>query len=71
MYVHTILSILFSLFLFKKVVVKTANAKAGEARAADVMDTNTYEFLGAWEQLYNSDFKHFKMQAGLPTFVFT
>ena len=35
---------------------------------------NTLEFLGAWEQIYNNDFKvvefdHFRQQAGLHTFV--
>ena len=35
---------------------------------------NTLEFLGTWEQIYNSDFKvvefdHFKHEAGLHTFV--
>ena len=34
----------------------------------------TLEFLGTWEQIYNPDFKvvefdHFKMRAGLHTFV--
>jgi hypothetical protein len=56
-----------------------ANAKEGEARAADIIKNwlrtrTTLEFLGTWEQLYNPDFKvvefdHFKMQAGLPSFV--
>jgi len=56
-----------------------ANAKAGNARAADVIknwirNRGTLEFIGTWEQLNNPDFKvvefdHFKMQAGLPTFV--
>ena len=56
-----------------------ANAKAGETRAADVIKNwirtrTTLEFLGTWEQLYNPDFKvvefdHFKIQAGLPSFV--
>ena len=56
-----------------------ANARQGEARAADVIKNwirtrTTLEFLGTWEQLYNPDFKvvefdHFKMQAGLPSFV--
>ena len=56
-----------------------ANAKTGEARAADVIKNwirtrTTLEFLGTWEQLYNPDFNvvefdHFKMQAGLPSFV--
>ena len=56
-----------------------ANAKEGAARAADIIKNwlrtrTTLEFLGTWEQLYNADFKvvefdHFKMQAGLPSFV--
>jgi len=56
-----------------------ANAKEGEARAADIIKNwlrtrTTLEFLGTWEQLYNPDFNvvefdHFKMQAGLPSFV--
>ncbi|GHT16459.1 hypothetical protein FACS189426_24310 [Bacteroidia bacterium] len=56
-----------------------ANAKDGQARAADIIKNwirtrTTLEFLGAWEQLYNPNFNvvefdHFKMQAGLPSFV--
>jgi hypothetical protein len=56
-----------------------AKAKEGEARAADIIKNwirsrTTLEFLGTWEQMYNQDFKvvefdHFKMQAGLPSFV--
>jgi hypothetical protein len=56
-----------------------ANAKEGEARAADVIknwirNRGTLEFIGTWEQMYNPDFKvvefdHFKMNAGLPSFV--
>ncbi len=56
-----------------------ANAKEGEARAADVIKNwirtrTTLEFLGSWEEIYNPNFKvvesdHFKMQAGLPNFV--
>ena len=56
-----------------------ANAKEGESRAADIIKNwirtrTTLEFLGTWEQLYNPDFKvvefdHFKMQAGLHSFV--
>ncbi len=56
-----------------------AKAKDGEARAADIIKNwirtrTTLEFLGAWEEIYNPDFKvvefdHFKMQAGLPSFV--
>ena len=56
-----------------------ANAKESMARAADIIKNwlrtrTTLEFLGIWEQLYNPNFKvvefdHFKMQAGLPSFV--
>jgi len=56
-----------------------ANAKAGDSRAADIIknwvrNRGTLEFIGTWELLHNPDFKvvefdHFKMQAGLPTFV--
>jgi hypothetical protein len=56
-----------------------ANAKEGESRAADIIknwlrNRYTLEFLGTWEQMHNPDFKvvefdHFKMQAGLPSFV--
>lgn len=56
-----------------------ANAREDNSRAADVIknwlrNRGTLEFIGTWEQLYNPDFKvvefdHFKMQAGLPTFV--
>jgi hypothetical protein len=56
-----------------------AKAKDGEARAADIIKNwirtrTTLEFLGTWEEMYNPDFKvvefdHFKMQAGLPSFV--
>jgi hypothetical protein len=56
-----------------------ANAKEGESRAADIIknwlrNRYTLEFLGTWEQLNNQHFKvvefdHFKMQAGLPSFV--
>jgi hypothetical protein len=56
-----------------------AKAKEGEARAADIIKNwirtrTTLEFLGTWEGLYNPDFKvvefdHFKMHAGLPSFV--
>jgi len=56
-----------------------ANAKEGDSRAADIIKNwirtrSTLEFLGVWEQLYNTNFKvvefdHFKMQAGLPSFV--
>jgi len=56
-----------------------ANSKSGDSRAADIIknwirNRTTLEFLGTWEQLYNADFKvvefdHFKMQAGLHSFV--
>ncbi len=56
-----------------------ANAKEDEARAADVIknwirNRGTLEFIGTWEQMYNPDFNvvefdHFKMNAGLPSFV--
>ena len=56
-----------------------ANAKNSESRAADIIknwmrNRYTIEFLGTWEMIYNPDFKvvefdHFKMQAGLPSFV--
>lgn len=56
-----------------------ANAKESESRAADIIKNwirtrYTIEFLGTWEQINNPNFKvvefdHFKMQAGLPSFV--
>ncbi|KAF0151780.1 MAG: hypothetical protein FD143_1644 [Ignavibacteria bacterium] len=56
-----------------------ANAKESESRAADIIKNwlrtrYTLEFLGTWEQIHNPKFKvvefdHFKMQAGLPSFV--
>ncbi len=56
-----------------------AKAKQGDARAADVIKNwirtrSTLEFIGTWEMMYNVNFKvvefdHFKMQAGLPSFV--
>ena len=56
-----------------------ANAKEGDSRAADVIknwirNRGTLEFIGTWEQMYNPGFKvvefdHFKMSAGLPSFV--
>ena len=56
-----------------------ANAKGSESRAADIIKNwirtrYTLEFLGTWEQINNPSFKvvefdHFKMQAGLPSFV--
>ena len=60
-------------------ITDMAKAKGGDSRAADIIKNwirgrATLEFLGAWEMMYNSNFKvvefdHFKMQAGLPTFV--
>ena len=56
-----------------------AKAKQGDNRAADVIKNwirtrTTIEFLGTWETMYNpgfnvAEFDHFKMEAGLPTFV--
>ena len=56
-----------------------AKVKGGDSRAADIIKNwirsrTTLEFLGTWEQMNNPDFKvvefdHFKMQAGLPSFV--
>lgn len=56
-----------------------ANSREGESRAADVIknwirNRYTIEFLGTWEMIHNSSFKvvefdHFRMQAGLPSFV--
>lgn len=56
-----------------------AAAKSDDSRAADVIKNwlrsrSTLEFLGAWEQINNHEFKvvefdHFKQQAGLHTFV--
>ena len=60
-------------------ITDMAAAKSDHSRAADVIknwlrNRNTLEFLGTWEQIYNSDFKvvefdHFKQEAGLHTFV--
>ena len=60
-------------------ITDIAKAKAGESRGADVVknwlrNRNTLEFLGTWEMIYNPDFKvvefdHFKLEAGLHTFV--
>ncbi len=60
-------------------ITDIAKAKGGDSRAADIIKNwirsrTTLEFLGAWEQMNNPDFKvvefdHFKMQAGLPSFV--
>ena len=56
-----------------------ANSKDGESRAADIIknwmrNRGTLEFIGTWEQIHNVDFKvvefdHFRMQAGLTSFV--
>jgi hypothetical protein len=56
-----------------------AKAKSGSGRAADIIknwirNRSTLEFIGTWEQMYNPNFKvvefdHFKMGAGLPSFV--
>ena len=56
-----------------------AGAKRDESRAADVIknwirNRGTIEFLGTWEIIHNPNFKvvefdHFRMQAGLPSFV--
>ena len=60
-------------------ITDMAAAKSNDSRAADVIknwlrNRSTLEFLGTWEQIYNSDFKvvefdHFKQEAGLPTFT--
>lgn len=60
-------------------ITDIAAAKSDSSRAADVIknwlrNRNTLEFLGTWEQIYNSNFKvvefdHFKAEAGLHTFV--
>ncbi len=60
-------------------ITDMAAAKSDHARAADVVknwlrNRNTLEFLGTWEEIYNTDFKvvefdHFKQEAGLHTFV--
>ena len=56
-----------------------AKSKDNDSRAADIIknwirNRGTIEFIGTWEKLYNPDFKvvefdHFKMNAGLPSFV--
>ena len=56
-----------------------ANSKDGEQRAADIIknwirNRGTLEFIGTWEKMYNPNFKvvefdHFKMEAGLASFV--
>ena len=60
-------------------ITDIAKIKDGDSRAADVIKNwirsrTTLEFIGTWEQMYNPDFKvvefdHFRMQAGLPSFV--
>ena len=60
-------------------ITDMAAAKSDHSRAADVIknwlrNRNTLEFLGTWEQIYNPEFKvvefdHFKLEAGLHTFV--
>ena len=60
-------------------ITDMATAKSDSSRAADVIknwlrNRNTLEFLGTWEQIYNSDFNvvefdHLKAEAGLHTFV--
>ena len=60
-------------------ITDIAAAKSDTSRAADVIknwirNRNTLEFLGAWEQIYNPNFKvvefdHFKQEAGLHTFT--
>ena len=60
-------------------ITDIANTKESNSRAADIIKNwirtrFTIEFLGTWEQLYNPNFKvvefdHFKMNAGLPSFV--
>ena len=56
-----------------------ASAKSGGNRSADVIknwlrNRYTIEFLGTWEIIHNPNFKvvefdHFRISAGLPTFV--
>ena len=56
-----------------------ATAKEGDNRSADIIknwlrNRYTIEFLGTWEMIHNPDFKvvefdHFRMSAGLPSFV--
>ena len=60
-------------------ITDIAKSKESDSRAADIIknwmrNRATLEFLGTWEQLYNPVFKvvefdHFKMNAGLPSFV--
>ena len=56
-----------------------AKSKDGDSRAADIIknwirNRGTIEFIGTWEQIHNPNFKvvefdHFRMQAGLTSFV--
>ena len=56
-----------------------ATAKDGDNRSADIIknwlrNRYTIEFLGTWEVIHNPNFKvvdfdHFRMSAGLPSFV--
>ena len=56
-----------------------ATAKEGDNHSADIIknwvrNCYTIEFLGTWEVIHNPDFKvvefdHFRMNAGLPSFV--
>lgn len=60
-------------------ITDIAKAKSDSVRAADVVrnwlrNRGTLEYLSAWEQIYNPNFKvfeseHFKKQAGLLTFT--
>lgn len=60
-------------------ITDMAKARTDNVRAADVIknwlrNRSTLEFLGTWEMMYNPGFKvvefdHFRMQAGLNTFV--
>ena len=60
-------------------ITDMAAAKSDNSRAADVIKNwirsrSTLEFLGTWEQIYNTNFKvvefdHFKQEAGLHTFT--
>ena len=60
-------------------ITDMANTKENESRAADIIknwirNRYTLEFLGTWEQMNNPNFKvvefdHFRMQAGLNSFV--
>ncbi|MFV0521448.1 MAG: KilA-N domain-containing protein [Mangrovibacterium sp.] len=60
-------------------ITDIAKTKENDSRAADIIknwirNRGTIEFIGTWEQLNNPNFKvvefdHFKMQAGLTSFV--